>query len=39
MSPLLTGRIELTDGPLRDVEDHMLRNVMGDKDAQREDQR
>jgi prepilin-type N-terminal cleavage/methylation domain-containing protein len=34
----LTGRIELTDGPLRDVEDHMLRNVMGDKDAQREDQ-
>lgn len=32
----LTGRIELRDGALRDPEDHMLRNVMGDKDAKRE---
>ncbi|MBA3394477.1 MAG: hypothetical protein H0T89_17665 [Deltaproteobacteria bacterium] len=33
----LTGRIELKDGPLEDVDDHMLRNVMGDKDADREE--
>ena len=35
----LTGRVELHDGALRDVDDHMLKNVMGDKDAKREDQR
>jgi general secretion pathway protein H len=35
----LTGRIELKDGELRDVNDHMMRNVMGDKDARREGQR
>jgi len=34
----LTGRVELRDGPLHDVNDHMLRNVMGNKDAKREDQ-
>jgi type II secretory pathway pseudopilin PulG len=34
----LTGRVELRDGELRDINDHMLRNVMGDKDARREDQ-
>lgn len=33
----LTGRVQLMDGVLRDVNDHMLRNVMGDKDAKRED--
>ncbi|HEY1553447.1 MAG TPA: prepilin-type N-terminal cleavage/methylation domain-containing protein [Kofleriaceae bacterium] len=32
----LTGRIELKDGVLRDVDDHMMRNAMGDKDAKRE---
>jgi prepilin-type N-terminal cleavage/methylation domain-containing protein len=32
----LTGRVELRDGALSDPDDHMLRNVMGDKDAQRE---
>jgi len=32
----LTGRVELRDGALRDPEDHMLRNVMGDKNAKRE---
>lgn len=32
----LTGRIELKDGVLRDVNDHMMRNAMGDKDAKRE---
>jgi type II secretory pathway pseudopilin PulG len=32
----LTGRVELRDGALRDVNDHMLKNVMGDKDAARE---
>jgi hypothetical protein len=32
----LTGRVELRDGALRDPEDHMLRNVMGDKDKKRE---
>ena len=32
----LTGRVELRDGTLRDPDDHMLRNVMGDKDAKRE---
>jgi Tfp pilus assembly protein FimT len=34
----LTGRVELRDGTLRDVNDHMMRNAMGDKDARREDQ-
>ena len=34
----LTGRVELHDGELKDVNDHMLRNVMGDKDMKREDQ-
>ena len=32
----LTARIELRDGVLRDVNDHMMRNAMGDKDAKRE---
>ena len=35
----LTGRVELRDGVLRDVNDHMMRNVMGDKDAKRETDR
>ncbi len=34
----LTGRVELHDGELKDVNDHMLRNVMGDRDAKREGQ-
>lgn len=34
----LTGRVELRDGAMRDVNDHMLKNVMGDKEAKREDQ-
>ncbi len=34
----LTGRVELMDGVLRDVNDHMMKNAMGDKDAKREDQ-
>ncbi len=32
----LTGRVQLKDGVLRDVNDHMLRNVMGDKDKERD---
>ena len=32
----LTGRVELKDGALRDVDDHMLRNALGEKDAERE---
>ena len=32
----LTGRVELHDGAPRDVNDHMLKNVMGDRDAKRE---
>lgn len=35
----LTGRVELRDGALRDVDEHMLRNAMGDKDAEREEAR
>jgi len=35
----LTGRVELKDGTLRDVNDHMMRNVLGDKDKPREEQR
>jgi prepilin-type N-terminal cleavage/methylation domain-containing protein len=34
----LTGRVELKDGVLRDVNDHMMKNIMGDRDAKREDQ-
>jgi len=34
----LTGRVELRDGALHDVNDHMLKNVMGNRDAKREDQ-
>ena len=32
----LTGKVELRDGALKDVNDHMLKNAMGDKDAARE---
>jgi Tfp pilus assembly protein FimT len=32
----LSGRVELKDGVLKDVNDHMLRNAMGDKNAKRE---
>jgi hypothetical protein len=32
----LTGRVQLKDGELRDVNDHMLRNVLGDKDMARD---
>ena len=35
----LTGRVELKDGALRDHDDHMLRNAMGEKDADREEKR
>ena len=35
----LTGRVELKDGELRDVNDHMLRNVLGDKDEARREER
>ncbi len=35
----LTGRVELRDGALRDPEDHMLRNALGDKNAKRESDR
>jgi type II secretory pathway pseudopilin PulG len=35
----LTGRVQLIDGVLDDVNDHMLRNVMGDKEKPREDER
>jgi type II secretory pathway pseudopilin PulG len=34
----LTGKVELHDGTLRDVNDHMLKNAMGDKDTKRENQ-
>jgi general secretion pathway protein H len=33
----LSGRVELKDGTLRDVDDHMMRNALGDKDKARED--
>ena len=33
----LTGRVELKDGTLRDVDDHMMRNALGDKDKEREE--
>lgn len=32
----LTGRVELRDGVLENVDDHMLRNAMGDRDAKRD---
>ncbi len=32
----LTGRVELRDGPLRDVDSHMLKNPMGDRDSDRD---
>jgi prepilin-type N-terminal cleavage/methylation domain-containing protein len=32
----LTGRIVLKDGEVRDVEDHMLKNPLGDKDKERD---
>ncbi|HEY5947248.1 MAG TPA: hypothetical protein VIV40_17210 [Kofleriaceae bacterium] len=35
----LTGRIELRDGTLQDVNEHMMRNALGDKDKPREDER
>ena len=35
----LTGHIELVDGVLRDVNDHMLKNAMGDREARREDEK
>jgi general secretion pathway protein H len=34
----LTGRIELKDGTLRDIDDHMMRNAVGDKEKPREEQ-
>jgi len=33
----LTGRVELKDGTLRDVNDHMMKNALGDKDKPREE--
>jgi type II secretory pathway pseudopilin PulG len=35
----LSGRVELKDGVLRDINDHMLKNVMGDRDARRENEK
>jgi general secretion pathway protein H len=35
----LTGRVELKDGTLRDVNDHMMKNALGDKDKAREDEK
>lgn len=36
----LTGKVELRDGPLKNIDDHMLKNVMGDKDLRkREDEK
>lgn len=32
----LTGRVQLKDGALRDVNDHMMRNPLGDKDKDRD---
>jgi type II secretory pathway pseudopilin PulG len=34
----LTGKVELHDGALRDVDEHMLKNAMGNKDTRRETQ-
>jgi type II secretory pathway pseudopilin PulG len=33
----LTGRVELKDGAIKDPDEHMLRNAMGEKDAAREE--
>ena len=33
----LTGRVELRDSARRDVDDHMLRNAAGDKNAEHEE--
>ncbi len=35
----LTGKVELKDGVLKDVNDHMMRNALGDKNARHEDER
>jgi type II secretory pathway pseudopilin PulG len=35
----LTGHVDLVDGVLRDVNDHMLKNVMGDREAKHEDEK
>lgn len=35
----LTGRVELRDGELANIDDHMLKNAMGDRDAKREDEK
>ena len=35
----LTGRVQLKDGVLQDVNDHMMRNALGDRDKAREDER
>jgi type II secretory pathway pseudopilin PulG len=35
----LTGHVDLIDGVLRDVNDHMMKNAMGDKDAKHEDEK
>lgn len=32
----LTGRVELRDGELDNIDDHMMRNALGDKDAERD---
>jgi hypothetical protein len=32
----LTGRVELRDGEISNVDDHMMRNAMGNKDADRD---
>lgn len=32
----LTGRVELRDGELKSIDDHMMRNALGNKDAQRD---
>lgn len=32
----LTGRVELRDGVLKSIDDHMLRNVMGNREAERD---
>jgi hypothetical protein len=32
----LTGRVELRDSVLHDVNEHMMRNAMGDKEAKQE---
>ena len=34
----LTGRVELKDKVLPDIDDHMMRNAMGDKDEKRENE-